>query len=175
MEPNIGTVSIGCTAGNGRRKRLQRRSALSRQLPTSATGLRVCPTSGQVHPVIKVNLTSFEGLGKDGPRPRSACVVHGHGGKLATRFCVREDHLSRSSCPRHGPLVGQVIPFWDAVRRGRVLQGLERSRNCADAACRCWPSWRRCSRADQADEVIARSAESSLYLSTDTRAHEDRR
>ena len=65
-----------------------------------------------------------------------------------------------------GSLVGQVIPFWEAVRRGRVLQGLERSRNRADAACRCWPSWRRCSRADQADEVIARSAESSLYLST---------
>ena len=64
-------------------------------------------------------------LRKDGPALlRSAGVVRGHGGMLAIRLCVREDRLSRSSCPRHGdrdPLVEQVIPFWDAVRRGRML------------------------------------------------------
>src|SRR5712664_3958727 len=60
---------------------------------------------------------------------------------LATRLCVREDHLSRSSCPRHGdrdPLVNQVIPLFGTPSAGvECFQGLERYRSCADAAAPC--------------------------------------
>ena len=93
-------------------------------------------------PVIKVNLASFEGAPEglaDWPvLLRTARVVHGHCGMLATRLCVGEDRLSRSSCPRHGdrdPLLERVIsPFGTPSAGVDFYPGLERSRNCADAA-----------------------------------------
>jgi hypothetical protein len=82
--------------------------------------------------VIKVNLASFEGA------PEGLARVAAHSKCCTTHLCVGEDHLGRSSCPHHGdrdPLIAQVIsPFGTLSAGVDFYLGLERSRNCADAA-----------------------------------------